>query len=309
MLQIGKEAPGTQALERWRKEYGDVFTYWLGNTPFVALCSFDSIQEVLVNNADSCTDREFFDDFYRLIRGKKDGIFNINGAVWREHSSFIYRSFKNSGIGKESFESGVLSELEWLFESVNKELTKNEGFVEQLSHCVDVFVASTVNLWLLGYTFGGNKSEEFLEIKRSVVEFMAYSGEPLPSIVRCCPKVFAPLPYFRNVVKEIRTKIEAMHSYFEKQIKGLGDGKLTENEEITDECYVSSFLKESENREGRDNFDAETLVGMLRDFWIAGQDTVTNTLEWGLIFMILNQDKQDKLHEELNRVIGEERND
>jgi cytochrome P450 family 33 len=70
MLQIGQEPPGTQALEKWRNEYGDVYTYWLGNTPFVALTSFDSIKEVLVNNADSCTDREFFNDFYRMIRGE-----------------------------------------------------------------------------------------------------------------------------------------------------------------------------------------------------------------------------------------------
>lgn len=87
---------------------------------------------------------------------------------------------------------------------------------------------------------------------------MAYSGEPLPSLVRCCPKIFGPLPYFRDAVKEIRLRIEAMHTYFEKQIKGLADGQLDlakNEEEFADVSYVSSFLKESEKRDGAESFE------------------------------------------------------
>jgi hypothetical protein len=35
----------------------------------VALADYETIMEVLVKNGDACTDREFFDDFYRMIRG------------------------------------------------------------------------------------------------------------------------------------------------------------------------------------------------------------------------------------------------
>jgi hypothetical protein len=87
---------------------------------------------------------------------------------------------------------------------------------------------------------------------------MAYSGEPLPSLVRCCPKIFGPLPYFRDAVKEIRLRIDAMHAYFERQIKGLGDGQLDlakDEQEFADASYVSGFLKESEKRNGAENFE------------------------------------------------------
>lgn len=52
------------------------------------------------------------------------------------------------------------------------------------------------------------------------------------------------------------------------------------------------------------SFSLPVLNGILRDFWIAGQDTMTCTVEWTLIYMIHNPDKQAKLQEELDRVIG-----
>lgn len=67
--QIGAESPGTAAMERFAKEYGPVFTYWLGETPFVAFADFETIEKTLGDDADCYTDREFFGDFYTSIRG------------------------------------------------------------------------------------------------------------------------------------------------------------------------------------------------------------------------------------------------
>lgn len=87
--------------------------------------------------------------------GNSDGIFNLNGANWREHSNFIHKSFRQTGVGQTDFEEKVLGELEWLFNEVGKDLATNKDFAENLSQNIDVFVGSTVNLWLLGYTFSG----------------------------------------------------------------------------------------------------------------------------------------------------------
>jgi cytochrome P450 family 33 len=170
LLEIGKESPGTQALARWHKQYGPVFTYWLGETPFVALADYETIIEALVKDGDAYTDREFFDGFYRLIRGesikesvsislsfsgKSDGIFNLNGTAWKEHLNFIHKSMRQSGIGTPDFEAKLLDELDWPFKETDADLLRNDGYAEDLSQNVDVFIGSTVNLWLLGYTFGG----------------------------------------------------------------------------------------------------------------------------------------------------------
>jgi cytochrome P450 len=46
---------------------------------------------------------------------------------------------------------------------------------------------------------------------------------------------------------------------------------------------------------------------MLRDFWTAGQDTITATIQWGLLFLIHNPTEQQKIFEEIDRVVGRQR--
>jgi len=54
-------------------------------------------------------------------------------------------------------------------------------------------------------------------------------------------------------------------------------------------------------------YSMKQLLSMCRDMWIAGQETTSNTLSWGLIYLMLDQDLQAKLHEELDSVIGSDR--
>jgi cytochrome P450 len=46
---------------------------------------------------------------------------------------------------------------------------------------------------------------------------------------------------------------------------------------------------------------------MLRDFWTAGQDTITATIQWGLLFLIHNPQEQQKIFDEIERVVGKQR--
>lgn len=70
LFQIGLEPPGHAFLKRCRQQYGKMFTYWVGEVPFVAFADHQTIHETIVKDADTYTDREFFGDFYKLVRGK-----------------------------------------------------------------------------------------------------------------------------------------------------------------------------------------------------------------------------------------------
>lgn len=45
----------------------------------------------------------------------------------------------------------------------------------------------------------------------------------------------------------------------------------------------------------------------MADLFSAGLETITSTLEWAIAFLIRNQDVQQKVYEEIERVIGTER--
>lgn len=49
------------------------------------------------------------------------------------------------------------------------------------------------------------------------------------------------------------------------------------------------------------------LLNMCFDLWMAGQETTSNTLAWGAVYLMLNEDIQEKLHKELDEVIGSDR--
>jgi hypothetical protein len=80
LLEMALEPPGTAALERWRKRYGPVFTYWLGEIPFVAFADYKTISETLIKDGENYTDREFFNDFLRQARGEV--FLWIAGTMW-----------------------------------------------------------------------------------------------------------------------------------------------------------------------------------------------------------------------------------
>lgn len=45
----------------------------------------------------------------------------------------------------------------------------------------------------------------------------------------------------------------------------------------------------------------------MADLFSAGLETVTSTLEWAFVFLMRNPDVQKKLYEEIERVIGTDR--
>ena len=54
-------------------------------------------------------------------------------------------------------------------------------------------------------------------------------------------------------------------------------------------------------------FSRTQLNNICFDFWIAGQETTTNSLAWGVLYLMLNQSIQDKMQEEIDSVIPDSR--
>ncbi|KAK6010740.1 hypothetical protein OSTOST_24206, partial [Ostertagia ostertagi] len=46
---------------------------------------------------------------------------------------------------------------------------------------------------------------------------------------------------------------------------------------------------------------------MCLDLWFAGMETTSNTLSWGVVYILNHLDVQERLHEELDREIGSSR--
>ncbi|CAK5118439.1 unnamed protein product [Meloidogyne enterolobii] len=211
--------------------------------------------------------------------------------------------FRNLGVGKNLLEQKVLSEFSSMCENIDKaigECPTGED-MEIISH-LDLCVGSIINSLLFGYQFHGEKTEEFVELKKILNEYMYTIGQPSTQfLMSWWPHLIRHLPYFKEIFLEVQRKIMRTYAFFKKQIEEHeNDGEYLGDERLD---FVSAFMREVKLKDGKEDYDMETLYAHLLDFWIAGQETTTDTLNWGIIHIIHNMNVQDRLHKELDSEI------
>ncbi|KAH7717996.1 Protein CYP-33C1, partial [Aphelenchoides avenae] len=68
LLTVARLPPGYEAYERWSKQYGCVFTYWVGEQPVVAITDWKTIQETFIKDADTFSGRYLWNETMELLR-------------------------------------------------------------------------------------------------------------------------------------------------------------------------------------------------------------------------------------------------
>uniref|UniRef100_A0A914CGT4 Cytochrome P450 n=1 Tax=Acrobeloides nanus TaxID=290746 RepID=A0A914CGT4_9BILA len=257
------------------------------------------MMETLVKDGDSYTDRDYYNEFLSILRGGKYGIVIQEGDEWKEQRKFIMSVFNKLGVGKNLLEQRILSEISAMISSIDKDIEAGlEHGKYDIKPRIEVCIASTINLLLLGYEFHGERSHEFHELNSLVIQYMTLVGQPDAQILMFRPYLYN-WPYFNKIFAKFQKFIGGM------QIEEIQkDANFNEYGEPTD--YVTAFLREMKTREN-EGYTMIELRNNLLEVWNAGQDTTTVTLLWSIIYMIHHQDIQQKVQEELDQVIGADR--
>ncbi|XP_068117908.1 cytochrome P450 2D6-like isoform X2 [Hyperolius riggenbachi] len=69
--------------------------------------------------------------------------------------------------------------------------------------------------------------------------------------------------------------------------------------------YIDCYLEEMEKEEkdgSKKTFDEKSLFTCMVDLFVAGTETTSSTLEWGLLYMMLHPDIQEKCREEIDNI-------
>lgn len=86
--------------------------------------------------------------------------------------------------------------------------------------------------------------------------------------------------------------------------------KHVELDQIVARDLVDAYIIQQKRHEndGKENyFSDKQLVQIMSDIFSAGLETVTSTIEWSILFMILNPDCQQQVQDEIDQVIGRDR--
>lgn len=116
------------------------------------------------------------------------------------------------------------------------------------------------------------------------------------------------LPYISHTFKKIKRNHAESGRYF-KQITDEHRSTL-DPFNIRDVC--DAYIKEhdriqADERRSQHYFSEQQLIQVMNDMFSAGIETVSNTLDWSVLFFVLYPEVQVKIQEEIDRVIGSNR--
>nr|AJG01372.1 cytochrome P450 33C4 [Bursaphelenchus xylophilus] len=266
--------------------------------------------EYFQKQGDKFEDRPPDAELMRYSKGIHYGIINNNGDLWKSQRRFALQVLRDFGLGKDLMEQRVLAECEDLVRNLEEDAA---GGVEEHSiTCeVDIAIGSVINSVLFGYRYNKENVEEFEDLKRRAFIFLQVLGYPTVMVCRLNPNFYEKIPILGRYVKQSREVGHHLMDFFAQRVKQHMkdlESEDMESLEVTD--MVAAFLKEKANLDRLNQphyFTLEQLYGFCFDIWIAGQETTSNTIGWGLAYLIMNPQVQRKIHEELDRVVGSER--
>ncbi|XP_016381157.1 cytochrome P450 2K16 [Sinocyclocheilus rhinocerous] len=275
------------------KQFGPVFTVYFGPKKVVVLAGYKTVKQALVNHADEFGDREITPLFHDLTKGH--GIIFANGESWREMRRFALTNLRDFGMGKKKIEEKIIEETCHLLE----EFEKFEGKPFETTRLMNYAASSVISSIVYGRSFKYTDPQLRCMVDRAN-ESVRLSGTASVQLYNMFPFLS---PWLKNLklimnnlaldIKEISELVSSLHQTLNSQdLRG----------------FVDSFLIRMQNAEesGVKNslFQKQNLIFTVANLFVAGTDTTSTTLRWGLLFMAKYPHIQDRLQEEIDQVIG-----
>ncbi|XP_072885377.1 cytochrome P450 2B4-like [Hemitrygon akajei] len=293
-LQIDKRAPDRSLIQLGRK-YGPVFTVWLGPRPAVVLCGFEAVKEALVNQAEDFGARGTVPSIRKVTRGY--GIASSNGFRSRQLRSFAISALRDFGNGSKSLEDFIRQEAECLVEIFKKSGESPFDPTFQLN-------SATANI-MCAIVFGNRfdyQDPKLLALLRMIDENMKVISSPWGQLYDLLPNLLDHLPGPHNRLFENADKIKN----FLREMIQLHKNTHAKGER---QDFIDSFLlrMKEEKDNPRSEFNDENLLLSTFNIFLAGTDTTSSTMRWGLLLFLKYPEVQERIQGEIDRVIGMER--
>ncbi|XP_065222911.1 probable cytochrome P450 305a1 [Planococcus citri] len=279
-----------KALIKLHQDYkSNIISLKLGSDEYIVVFGRKLVQQVFIRN-------EFQgrpDDFFIRLRtmGSRKGITMTDGKLWQEQRNFTERQLKQLGFGKLVTENLIKNKLHELLNSLDNQR-------ENIS-LNKVFSASFLDvLWTItgGKQFSkdGDKLDELLQLLRARCGAFDMAGGLLNQF-----------PWLRFVAPDYcgYTGIQSLNVKLFELFQGIiSEHKKTITNDMRD--FIDVYLHEMESSNpDTSTFTDDQLIAICLDFFLAGTLTTSNTLDFAVLATINNPKVQQKLHEEIDKVL------
>uniref|UniRef100_A0A4W5QF02 Cytochrome P450, family 2, subfamily P, polypeptide 6 n=1 Tax=Hucho hucho TaxID=62062 RepID=A0A4W5QF02_9TELE len=258
---------------------------------WVVLSGYEMVKEALVNNGDSFADRPSLPLFEDIYIGS---VIMSNGYPWKQQRRFALSTLRNFGLGRKSLEPSIQIEAQCLNEAFQGE--QGKPFNPQM--LINNAVSNVICCLVFGDRFEYS-DDQFQTLLKTINEIMYLEGGIWAEMYNMMPWVMRQVP---GPHRRIFSGWEEVISFIKIRIQE----HKKDNDPSSPRDFIDCFLNEIEKWEDdtRAGFNLENLSFCTLDIFVAGTETTSTTLYWGLLFMINYPEIQAKVQAEMDAVVG-----
>uniref|UniRef100_A0A8C5PT37 Cytochrome P450 n=1 Tax=Leptobrachium leishanense TaxID=445787 RepID=A0A8C5PT37_9ANUR len=284
-----------ESLTKLRNEYGNIYSLQVFSENIVVLNGYDAVKEGFVTKSDDTSGRPptpIFDH-----NGFNNGIaFSNYNKHWKERRRFTLSILRDFGMGKKSIGERVREEAGYLC----------AAFQEKRGCAFDPFillnnaVSNVISSIIFGdrFEYNDKKFRKMIGMLREMFEME--SG--------FMPQLYKIFPWLLNTPGPHQKLFTLQRKYMDFLREIIQEHRETWDPNIRRD-FIDAFFEEMEKNKNNpeSSFTYQSIVCVISDLFIGGTDTLSNTLRWALLMMLLHPHIQRRVHKEIDQVIGSDR--
>uniref|UniRef100_A0A8D2DET2 Cytochrome P450 n=1 Tax=Sciurus vulgaris TaxID=55149 RepID=A0A8D2DET2_SCIVU len=282
-------------LMKLSKHYGPVFTIYLGTRRVVVLCGYHAVKEALVDQAEEFSGRGQQATFDCLFKGY--GVAFGNGERGKLLRRFSITTLRDFGVGKRSIEERIQMEAGFLIEALR---STNGAFID-----ITFYLSKTVANVISSIVFGDRfdyEDKELLSLLQMMGRINKFAASPTGQLYEMFSSVMKYLP---GPQQQVFKDMQGLEDFIAK--------KVEQNQRTLDPSaprdFIDSFLIRMQEEKNNPNteFYMKNLIMTTLGLFFAGSETVSATLRFGFLQLLKYPDVEAKIHQEIDQVIGRNR--
>uniref|UniRef100_A0A8D0AYK2 Cytochrome P450 n=1 Tax=Salvator merianae TaxID=96440 RepID=A0A8D0AYK2_SALMN len=277
------------------EKYGPVYTIHLGPRRIVVLCGYDAVKEALMDQAEDFSGRGDQATFNWIFRGY--GVAFSNGERAKQLRRFSLTTLRDFGVGRRSIEERILEEAQFLLEALRS--TKGEAFDPTF------MLSRTVSNVISSITFGDRfdyEDPEFLSLMNMMLQIFRFTATSCGQLFDMFSDIMEYLPGPQHAAFK---HLLGLEEFITRKVKAHQETLDPNSPRDFIDCFLVKMEQEKENP--RSEFFLRNLVTTTYSIFFGGTETVSTTLRYGFLLLLKNPEIEEKLHEEIDRVIGRNR--